>query len=406
MRTTLFAVGLLLVGLSGANAVAQELPVFPLQARNAELSPLTVGEMQPMLPAAGDPDLPMGPDRSRVYVGVEYLMWWMQKQHFQPLLTKGDPADAPPGAVGQPGTMAIFSDRVGPNGFSGARVSLGLWLDAQQTWGIEANYFFLGQRHLALLAGHNGDPAATSTLNVPFFNADTGLEDAVQIGVPGIQAGNITAVTSHRFGGAEVNVLGRLFQGNNFRFSVMGGFRYLSLTESFDLSQTTTAVAPPPGVNEGFTDSFSTSNHFSGGQLGLEAEFAYDQWVLDLQGKFGFGSMTQRVTISGSQTTIDATGATVTAPGGLFTGASNSGEHSRTQSAFVPEFAANLGYRITPHITATVGYTYLYISHVARPSDQIDRSVNFAAPATHPAFSFNSTSFWTQGISVGLQFRF
>jgi hypothetical protein len=333
-------------------------------------------------------------------------MWWMKKQNFVPLATRGDPADTPPGAVGQPGTVANFSDHVGPNGFSGARFSLGLWLDPQQTWAIEANAFLFAQRSLTFSAGHNGDPAATATLNVPFFNADTGLEDALQIGVPGVQTGNITAVTSHRFGGAEVNVRGSISQTDTFRFSALAGFRYLSLVESFDLTATTTAVAPPPGTNSGFTDSFNTNNSFSGGQFGIEAEFALDQWLLNLQGKFGFGSMTERVTINGTQATLDASGNIVTLPGGFFTGPNNIGEHRRTQSAFVPEFAAHLSYRVTPNLTATVGYTYLYISNVARPSDQIDRSVNFAAPTTHPAFTFNSSSFWMQGINVGLQFRF
>jgi hypothetical protein len=121
----------------------------------------------------------------------------MKKGTYPPLVTNGDPADAPPRAIGQNGTNVLFSDRVGPNGFSGARLNLGLWLDAEQTWAIEGNYFFLGQRQVSLLTSHSGDPSATTTLNVPFFNADTGLEDAIQIGVPGGQSGAITVVSRH-----------------------------------------------------------------------------------------------------------------------------------------------------------------------------------------------------------------
>jgi hypothetical protein len=57
-------------------------------------------------------------------------------------------------------------------------------------------------------------------------------------------------------------------------------------------------------------------------------------------------------------------------------------------------------------VTATVGYTFLYISSVVRPSDQIDRSVNIAPPNTRPAFSFHATDFWTQGVNLGLEIRF
>lgn len=347
------------------------------------------------------------PDRTRIYGGVDYLMWWMKKGNFPALVTKGDPADAPPGALGQNGTNVIYGDRVGPNGFSGARLNLGLWLDDEQTWTIEGNYFFFGQRQVFLLASHSGDPSETTTLNVPFFNASTGLEDAIQIGVPGGQSGAITAETAHRFGGAELNLRTRLAQSNDYRVFLIGGFRYLTLVESLDLSAVSDALAPPVGGAGSFADSFATSNRFYGGQIGVGGEFIHEECVLNLHAKLGFGSMTQKVSINGSTTAIDPiTGTLTTTPGGFFAASSNSGDYSRTHFAFVPEVGANLGYRLTPHVTAIVGYTFLYISSVVRPSDQIDRSVNTAPPNTHPAFSFHSTDFWTQGVNLGLEIRF
>jgi Putative beta barrel porin-7 (BBP7) len=414
MRCTWFAIGLLVVGVSTANALAQEGPPIPTQGRNAQPPFVPSRGGQAILSEAGDPLQPLQvnnmqavPDRSRIYGGVEYLNWWMKKGNFPALVTNGDPADAPPGALGQPGTNVLYGDRVGPNGFSGARLNLGLWLDAEQTWALEGNYFLFGQRHVNFSTGHSGDPSATTTLNVPFFNADTGLEDALQIGVPGGQSGAITVVTAHRFDGAELNLRTRLAQGNDYRVFLIGGFRYLSLVESLDLSAYSDALAPPVGGPGSFADRFATSNRYYGGQVGIGGEFTHEEWVLNLHGKLGFGSMTQKVSINGSTTAIDPiTGTMTTTPGGFFAAPSNTGDYSRTRFAFVPEIGVNLGYRLTPNVTATVGYTFLYISSVVRPSDQIDRSVNIAPPNTHPAFSFQSTDFWTQGVNLGLEIRF
>jgi hypothetical protein len=414
MRRTWFAIGLVLVGVSTASALAQEVPPLPTQGRNAQQLPpvFPTGGAQAIFPTTGDPAQPLQaiqgePDRSRIYGGVEYLMWWMKKGTFPALVTKGDPADAPPGALGQPGTNVIYSDRVGPDGFSGARFNLGLWFDAEHTWAIEGNYFFFGQRHVYFSEGHSGDPSLANTLNVPFFNADTGLEDALQIGVPGAQSGTVTVATTHRFEGGELNLRTRIAQGNDYGVFLIGGFRYLSLVESLDMAATSDTLAPLLGGPGFFADSFATSNRYYGGQVGLGGEFTRDELVLNVHGKLGFGSITQNVSINGSTTAVDPiTGTMTTTPGGFFAGPNNSGNYSRTHFAFVPEIGVNLGWRLTPHVTATVGYTFLYISSVVRPSDQIDRSVNIAPPNTRPAFTFNTTDFWTQGVNLAFEIRF
>jgi len=76
---------------------------------------------------------------------------------------------------------------------------------------------------------------------------------------------------------------------------------------------------------------------------------------------------------------------------------------------------ATLGYQLTPRLRATFGYTFIYLSNVARPGDQIDTNVNsrllpndtrpLAGDTQHPQFVFQESAFWAQGISVGLDFR-
>jgi len=78
-----------------------------------------------------------------------------------------------------------------------------------------------------------------------------------------------------------------------------------------------------------------------------------------------------------------------------------------------------LGYDLTPRLKATVGYTLLYWTNVARPGDQIDLNVDprqfppvnplQPPPPTataQPAFALHTSDFWAQGLNVGLDYRF
>jgi hypothetical protein len=69
-------------------------------------------------------------------------------------------------------------------------------------------------------------------------------------------------------------------------------------------------------------------------------------------------------------------------------------------------------------VSVLAGYTFLYASNVIRASQQINRNINSAqAPAitgnlppltglAQPAFRFNASDFWAQGLDVGLALRF
>ena len=104
-------------------------------------------------------------------------------------------------------------------------------------------------------------------------------------------------------------------------------------------------------------------------------------------------------------------------PGGLLAVSSNSGVMSRDEFTFVPEGSARLGLHITNYVSVFVGYTFLYWFDVARPTDQIDRTVNpTLVPANlsfgstmgpaRPAVNFQKTDFWAQGISFGFEVRY
>ena len=68
--------------------------------------------------------------------------------------------------------------------------------------------------------------------------------------------------------------------------------------------------------------------------------------------------------------------------------------------AWVPEANLNVGFRLTDHISASVGYNFLWVADVVRPGDQVDRVVNFAQTplvgSAQPSALDCSTPSWAQ----------
>jgi hypothetical protein len=99
-------------------------------------------------------------------------------------------------------------------------------------------------------------------------------------------------------------------------------------------------------------------------------------------------------------------------PAGLLVLSTNSGTYQRDVFGVASELGTTLGYYLTPRLRATFGYTFLYLSRVARPGDVIDREINEdyipnrevddpTGPA-RPEFVFRDSDYWAQGINVGL----
>jgi hypothetical protein len=110
---------------------------------------------------------------------------------------------------------------------------------------------------------------------------------------------------------------------------------------------------------------------------------------------------------------VNTTTNTVTA-GGMFAQATNGGRYSRDFFAIVPEVTLKVGYDVTQHLRASVGYNFLYMNQVARPGALIDRSINPAllglpssnAGVARPLFVFNESDFWAQGVNLSMEIRF
>jgi hypothetical protein len=160
-----------------------------------------------------------------------------------------------------------------------------------------------------------------------------------------------------------------------------------------------------------FEDSFRTQNFFYGPQIGARGGLRFGKLSADLTAKIAMGVTSEFISINGARAT-NTGGAITTALGGLYAQPTNIGRRNNNEFAVVPEVTLQVGYNFTPNIKVFVGYTFLYISSVARPGDQVDPVIN-VSQITPPAFGparpapiFREGDFWAQGLNFGVEFTY
>ena len=335
---------------------------------------------------------------------AEYLIWNMKDNHYPALVTTVNPSSLintgnPPsrGALGQAGTEVLFGGSIDPEEQSGGRFTVGGWLDACENWGLEGTYLFLGSRSVRFSDSSTGIPL----LARPFLDVSQSppVQSEELVANPALAAvgtaparqaliGSISVRSTSELQGGEVNGIMNLGKDCCGRLDLIGGFRFLELRESLNVSENllVNSTGPAvPGTTATIDDGFGTLNRFYGGQVGLRDEWRWGRWQLDLTGKIALGVNHETVDISG----VTAGTAPVLntrrhadlsddfqRPGGLLAQSTNIGHHSNNAFAAVPELGLNFGYQINDHWRAFVGYNVLYASHVERPSDQINTAVN------------------------------
>lgn len=377
------------------------------------------------------------------YARIEGLQWRLQEAPIPvPLLTTTNGSAI--GTVGDPNTQILLGSQVYDLGLrSGPRVTVGAWFDPGETFGVEASGFYLEQ------FGTNRvffDPSGSFRFGMPYFDAVASLpavyplssppffgasrtifipESERRITIPGAILPGSTAVvgfaTRSQLQGFDAN--GMIGASADFpvRLELLGGFRYLHLKE--DLLLLTTSTAFPDNGNVFTTsDSFKTRNSFYGGQAGARLIFDGGIVFAELAGKVAAGPMVEQVDVTGSfsTTAFDPLHNANVFPGAVYAQRTNLGSTTSTRFAVVSEAQANAGVQFGP-VRAFVGYSFMYVTSVARPGNQIDPSINpnqseaisLSASPTGvgagpflPARTVNSSPFWAQGVSLGLELRY
>jgi len=352
----------------------------------------------------------------RVWASAEWLYWVTSGQSLPPLAT-GAPMGTPlatAGVAGEPTTTTLFGNqRVNNDWRNGLRARAGLWLDDQQTRGLELEFLMLEHSGAPFAASSDG----SSILTRPFFNVTTGLRDTQLVSFPGIVAGTGTVRAGNNVIGGGISYLHNLCCDPCGRTDLILGYRYLNVSDTVEITENLIALPGsnvPAGTNFVIQDSFKTSNNFHGAVIGLAHERRFGRAFIGVRASVGLGDNYQTTTISGNTTITAPGGAPTTYPGGLLTQPSNIGKYTSNNFAVMPEIGVKLGFQVTEQVRVFAGYNFLYLSNVARAGDQIDVRVNttqlapsagLVGPAL-PAYDRKSTDFWMQGVSLGAELRF
>lgn len=349
---------------------------------------------------------------SRWSFGAEALFAWFKSSPTPvPIITDGY-ADAPGVDV------FLGGGSVDTNPNAGFKLTGKYRVDSRL--GVELTGFYIPTRSTSSSVSSTGQPGSIDLL-LPFYDVTIDQENVTEISYWPEYRGSAQATLSNNLGGGELNLTWAMPPTDAWRIDLLGGFRFLQLRESYTITTSSPYNPPNPADIWNTTDSFDARNRFYGLQIGARAARDWGQWVGSAIGKVALGTMQQRVSINGYLETNDYNnfGATQVFSGGYFALPTNSGDHSSSTFAVVPEIALNVGYRLTPRATVYVGYSFLYASDVVRPGDQINRNINPTQTvsygndppvnpvgAAQPTFSFNTTEFWAQTLSIGFAYSF
>jgi hypothetical protein len=350
----------------------------------------------------------------RLWFSGEYLMWWGKGANMPVLATTG--------ILGAQNTSILFGGGEIDEGMhSGGRFTLGYWLNPCQDFGIEATYLTLANQSLDFDAASQGN----TILERPFLNVLTGQQDAGVIASHDAQgnitqSGSINISFSNEFSSAEVLLRRTLIERCDKQMDFLIGYRYGRFAENLSIDGSTTILSEvgafPINTVIRNADLFAANNEFNGGEFGFSAKTLHCRWTMELLAKLALGSTRSRVTVNGS-TVVNVPGELpVTTSGGFLALPTNigpTGLYEQNNFTVIPELGVTVGYNLTCRLKATVGYSFLYWSKVARPGDQINTNLNpsqFAGQQLEgfgaPQFHFNTNDYWVQGINLGLEYRF
>ncbi len=389
-------------------------------------------------PVAVEPYAPLAVERCGppgwIWGDVQYLLWWTDGMETPPLVTTSpeETAREDAGVLGEPGTQILYGgDDILTDARHGFRIRAGAWLDVDNRFGLQGEYLWLSEETASFSQSCSED--GLPILARPFFNINPrdpftldpdppAREDAQLVCYPDVLSGSVTVNASTRLHSA--GLLGRVNLACDTwwadpatpysRVDLLAGYRYVHMRDRLGISEHLVSLDPQSPVTFDIFDQFNTRNEFHGADLGMVWQAGWQRWSVEALVKTAIGNVHQVVEIHG-RTVISEEGTPDEAfAGGLLAQPSNIGRHSRDRFGVVPELGLTLRYEIVPRWYVTVGYTFLYWSSVVRAGDQIDRDVNpdqLAPPIEpleeplRPAFAFQETNFWAQGIDLGLEGR-
>lgn len=360
------------------------------------------------------------PQVQAYWIDGDFLAWTLQGFSVPALVTTSPAGTAPDaaGVLGLPGTsILIGDDTYNADWVPGLRLHGGMWFGESREHGIEASVLALKSLTTESWASSDGD----LILARPYLNVQPGSvgQTSELIAYPQTYSGGTYVSAETKLQALEVSYRRSLLRERMDSLDVVAGWRYLRLDDTLFIQDGRTVLSENTGLDVGTLlgefDQFETKNIFNGVNLGVVADRKWGRFDVELIGKLAIGRTTSHLSVDGLTTIIPPIdGASPTTyPAGLLAQQTNIGTFEKQYFALVPELNLNAGFQITRCLKASLGYTFLYWSAVARPGDQIDTSLNLSQLAdtgligpARPEINWVSTGVWAQGVNAGLDFRF
>jgi hypothetical protein len=331
---------------------------------------------------------------------TEALIWFAPDRRMPALITTSDPQTLPVlPEGGDANVQTVFGDDIDGEVSGGVRLDYGKYLT--ENVGIGARFWWMANNDDSYYAEGDG---SDRSIGRPFYNVDIPANDALLVALDGVFTGAIAARSELKLWAAEAYGRLKLTCTNSSRMDLIGGYSHFEIDDTLGISSVTVTNATAR-VRE-YLDLFETENRFDGGQVGFEMVMTHGRWTARSLTKVHLGNMNQRVRIAGISTDQTPPAAVNVTSGGLLA-MGNQGEYERNEFSFVPEANFKIGYQLRKNVSLTAGYTLIYWDNVCLVGDIIDASVdgstlNTGRFGTRPAFEFEDSSLWVQGIDLGL----
>ena len=351
--------------------------------------------------------------QSHWFFDAEYLLMWQDQSRIPLLATTASKPEF--GFLGQPGTTKLLGPgRFGDSQRNGLRLRGGTWFSSEEQFGVEASYTTFAKTTDRI----HFDSQQFPTIARPIYVPNIGGEFAELVAFPGLSHGNLTVEQTSDLWGAEFNLRSRLPSVAASRWEAIAGYRHWNLSERLTITEMLIAErnAPVPiGTNVEIQDRFAVRNQFHGGQVGLRGSRDFGAMSVDARGTVAVGATREEIEITGVQNRVQPGLARETFNGGLLAAGPNLGRFVNERISVVPEGNASIGWNITNRLKAYVGYNVVVWTNVARPGDQIDRTVDLRfvpnAPqlvptsVERPSVPFVRADFLVHGLQFGMQGR-
>ncbi len=343
------------------------------------------------------------------WVNMDALLWFGQRRNAPPLITTANQGMLP--LAGAPGVTNLFGggDGISSGILPGYRLSGGKYIDSCQKIGVGGQVFGIFQSSTTKSVNSNG----LTSVGIPFYNDTIDADDAYLVafnnGNPAF-AGTATGRADLNMIGAEASVYVLLGRSAQHRCDLVTGYTFNRLKDSISLVTSSVDQLPGNGIVDGTifetNDLFANENVFHGAHIGMLSSVIHQRVTLSTLAKVSFGNMQQSAAVRGF-TTESFNNASTTFPGGLMAQPSNIVEFSRNRFAFIPQMNVKMGYALSDCLQLNVGYSLMCWSSVGLAGNQIDRTVDLTQArggpaANRPAFNFQESAYWMQGLDLGL----